>query len=593
MARKVAIDTETDSVNAFEAKVTHASFCLDDGKAIAFEWSNKKWRRRLISLMEDRNWTKVFHNAKYDLRVLGNAGILPAGRYYDTMIMSQLCIDSRKHGLKELTLLLLKESYTELGDLKKWMRKNKGKLHEAPPELVLPYAKKDARCTMGLFHFLWQILEQRRMLPMLYREMALMRSCIIPMETRGVHIDKPELIKMGKFAKKRAHSLTKSMREMVADSELNPNSFQQMGRYVFAEPKEVERIQKATGNKFKKANPSKETPTGFPSTDNYSLRRADTPLSKMLLEYRMYRDAYTKYLKGMLDCADENDVIHATFNQMGARTGRFSCSNPNLQNIPKHPEGKKFMHSIRKIFRARPGYTLLFSDYDQIEIKLAAHFSFQDYMLEAIEKGQDLHELSAKKYFGVSKKDREFKMMRTVAKTMNYAMLYGAGGYRLHRQLIEDAGINLPIPICHDYIQTYWETNHMIAQLKVALEKEIERTQGVRNTYGRYTGIPHGFEYTGINTLIQSTAADIIKDKMPICQDILRDSKSHLLIQVHDELIFEIHRDDLKLVPLLIEAMEERLRFSIPITCSASIGKNWLEKRAIPDRILALPKVAV
>jgi DNA polymerase-1 len=239
------------------------------------------------------------------------------------------------------------------------------------------------------------------------------------------------------------------------------------------------------------------------------------------------------------------------------------------------------MGKIRKIFRARPDHVLLFLDYDQIEIKLAAHFSGQEYMLDAIRDGKDLHGLSAEKYYGTTPKDATFKLMRSVAKRQNYAMLYGCQAYRLHVTLIEEAGIRIPIPICEQYVNAYWDANDKILDLKEKLEKEVERTQGVRNPYGRYVTIPVGFEYIVINALIQSTAGDIIKAKMLDCQDILDGSNSHMILMVHDELIFEIHREDLHLITPLKRAMEELDKFSIPITCSMKWGKNWLDKRAV------------
>lgn len=581
----IAVDTETNSLNAFVAKITHASWCYKDGNAKAINWNNRPQRKILIAMLEDPEWVKIFHNGKYDRRVLHNAGINIRGKSYDTMIMSQMTIDTYRHGLKQLTNLLLKENYNEQVELKRWCRQNKKKMWEAPDEIILPYALKDARCTMGLFIFLWGLIVKRKMRHILEREVELTTKCVIRMESRGIKLDRAHCTKLAKEALKHRDNRSEAMKRMVADPELNPNSFRQMGDYIFCKDiEERRRIYEETGNRLKVAKSKRQTPTGYPTTDNFALRQANTPLARLLIDYRLYKDAFKKYLYGMLKLADSNDIIHADFSQNGARTGRFSCSDPNLTNIPK--DSRTFMGKIRKIFIARPGYILLFQDFDQIEIKLAAHFSKQGYMLEAIRDNKDLHGIAATKYFGVKPRDDDFKLMRSVAKTQNYAMLYGAQAYRLHRTLMEEAGIHVSVTVCEGYIDAYWKTNYMIGRLRNNLQDEVSDTGGIRNPYGRFIIIPIGFEYIAINALIQSTAADIIKCKMLECQEILKDSRSYLVLMVHDELIFEIHRSDVHLIPLLKSAMEESSKFSIPITCSTKWGKNWLEKRKVPEKIL-------
>jgi len=589
----VAVDTETDSINPYEAKlkvISWKDYKEEKGHAVRFPTGNAT----ILDILLDRSILKIFHNQKYDRRVLHNAGVRLRGRTACTMVMSQMLIRSKKHGLKFLTKTLLREDYEEQDRLKKWMKKHKKTMPEAivqaPDGLIAHYAIKDAVSTMNLFLFLSILMKRYEMWPLFWKEMSLTNSCIIPMESRGMQLDVKECEAQRQECQAKAALALKGMRALVRNQDFNPRSTRQLGLYIFPDwdikehVKEHARIERETGRALQFSPIIKETPTGLASTDEYCLRRSKTRLADMVIEYRKAAIADKKYLGGFLNKRDSNDIIHTTFNQNGAITGRFSSDSPNLQNIPKG--GSSLLACVRRCLRARPGYVLVFLDYDQIEIKLAAHFSEQPYMLEILNRGGDLHEYTAKRYYGVDKSDSEYDKFRNAAKTQNYAMLYGCGARRLQEVFLQRVGLNLDYQTCRDYVSQYWITNDRIAALKDKLQEEIYDTGGIRNPFGRFMSIHIYDDYKAVNWLIQSTAGDVIKEKMPICKKILKGTDSHMILQVHDELGYEMRREDLPLVSQLKQAMEELTRFRVPLTCSASYGLNWKDKKDIPNKRL-------
>ena len=580
--KTIAIDTETTSVDARTARLVSISICLDNGKSTATIWGSDL-SKQIVKKIEDDKTLKVFHNAKFDIRVLRNAGVDVGNNIADTMIAAQLFIPSKRFGLKHLTRTILKEDYPEKDELDAWVKKNKKHMSEAPSELLLKYNRKDAVCTMKLWHFLYQLIQEHKSEEVFWREMNLMLTCVIPMEDRGLLLDVDRCMALYQQAGKLKRDLVKWMRKYTANPKLNPNSNAQIARYIFPGPDDLDelaRVKEETGVDIPTRMPIETTASGKAKVDEYCLKRARTKLAKAVLKYRKVRSAYDRYLCNFLEMKTENNVIHATFNQNGARTGRFSCQDPNLQNLPRRGK-KSILSQIRSVFIPRPGYIYVFFDYDQIEIRLAAALSGQDYMLDAIRGGKDLHEMSAQMYFNTKKNDPGFKQLRQIAKTQNYVMLYGAGAYKLHMTLLKEADIMVSVNKCAEYIDKYWQTNAKIRRYMYKLADEVYDNAGLRNPYGRFIPVEYYMRYKAGNTVIQSTAGDIIKAAMPRCMEILEGTHSHMVLMVHDELVFEIHKSETHLIPSLKDAMEEKEKFDVDITCSISWGKNWLDKQPL------------
>lgn len=587
--RIVAFDTETDSLNAYKAKLQIVSWCgLDLSPRVS---RVRDWKihgelgclEEAFVMLEDASVLKVFHNAKYDLRVLHNYGIKVRPPIADTMIMSQLVSPFKQHGLKFLTERILHEDYGEEIRLLRWERKNKRHRSFAPDRLLLPYAKKDALCTMRLFvHFVKQ-LETHDMLEVFEQEMELMTKCVLPMESYGIRLDVPECRKQLVECRNRSAKLIQRMRNYVCDKKFNPRSSRQIICYIFPSSlnekheEAHDRIWKVAKRRLKTAKPERYTAKGQISTDAIALRRSRTKLGKMIIAYRKLEKTIKTYLLNFLKMRDDNDIIHTSFNQTGALTGRFSSSNPNLQNIPKR--GASSLANVRRCFRARPKRVLVFIDYDQIEIRLAAHASGQQYMLDIINDGGDLHDVSVLNYYGIGDESPQFQKYREAAKRQNYAMLYRCGPARLQGIFYDELGLDVSLSKCQEYVRRYWEINNRILDLQHNLEEEVLAWGGIRNPYNRWVRVPKDETYKAINYLIQSTAGDIIKQAMPKCQSILRGRQSRMVLQVHDELIFDMVPEERFLIPDLVQAMEVLGKFDVPITCSASYGLNWKDKK--------------
>lgn len=589
--KAVAIDTEASSIDPYSAKLTHISWCTEKG-AYAVRVTPRRIEKLKRRFFERRDYIKVFHNAKYDLRVLRNAGIRVCGPVADTLVMSQLLMQRKAHGLKALTRDILRERYDEQDEIKKYLKKNKlsfGELMEnGPDELILPYARKDAASTLKLWFFFSTLMTKRFMWPVFRREMKLMESTVMRMEQRGMLLDFEECDRLQTEAKRRAAIMLRGMRRMLANPDFKPASPVQVARYVFPSTdedfEERQRVEQETGTLLPVRKPYKMSPGGKPCCDEFSLKRANTPLSRAIIKYKKFNAVDRKYIHGFLAKAKDG-VVHTSFNQNGARTGRFSADSPNLLNLPRSA-GDSLLSKVRGVFKARDGFVFLFLDYDQIELKLAAHFSGQQYMIDTILAGGDLHDETAKLFFHVKPSDPHFKRMRSIAKTMNFAMLYGCGPRKLSEILLTNAGVRISTAQCREHIDRYWEVNDRVGDLRRKLSDEIFETGGIRNPFGRFIPAYPDEDYKGCNLLIQSTAADILKSKMPLCSEILRGTKSYLILQVYDEMGFELHKTERHLIPLLRDTMEERLRFSVPITCSASWGYNWYAKKGISNKRL-------
>jgi DNA polymerase-1 len=523
----------------------------------------------LRELLEDASVRKTGQNAKYDMLMLRRCGVELRGLDFDTMVASYVLDPGRRsHGLDVLALEFLDHTMTSYSDL---CGKGKSALafDECPVECARDYSCEDADMTLRLRAVFEPQLASQQLTELFSRiEMPLV-GVLAEMEWRGVSID------LGWFAslKKRFQAERQGVERQIYDSagmEFNINSNQQLREILFG-----------------KLNlpVTKKTSTG-PSTDASVLKDlADEGhvLPSLLMEYRELSKLENTYLDTLpLLVNPSTKRIHTSFNQTVASTGRLSSSDPNLQNIPIRRELGK---DIRRGFVPREGWTFLAADYSQIELRLLAHLSSDPAFVQAFRSGGDIHKQSASIIFEVPL-EQVTGEMRSRAKTINFATIYGQGAHALSRQLgIDHAEAK-------DFIQKYFER---FSEIRKFLDSQVEfaREHGyVQTIFGRRRYIPElrernfsirAFgERTAANSPIQGSAADLIKIAMIRIEKLLQESRceSRMLLQVHDELVFEIAPGELDSAQELVRReMEGAAELAVPLVVDLGVGKNWLETK--------------
>ena len=385
------------------------------------------------------------------------------------------------------------------------------------------------------------------------------------MELRGIHLDAPSLASYETELK--AH-LAATMNETYAlvGHEFNIASPQQVGRVLYEE---------------RGLKPGKKTKRGF-STDSAVLEElaAQDPVPQKILEYRNLAKLLSTYVETLPDMTDEHGRIHTSFIQTGTATGRLSSRDPNLQNIPVREEAGR---RIRAAFTAAPGTVLISADYSQIELVVLAHLSGDPQLCAAFNEGTDVHKSTAALIYGIPATQVTPEMRRT-AKTINFGVMYGMGAFRLAREL------GIPMPRAKEFIEQYFAQYAGIEGFIENTIKKAEETGYVETLFGRRRPLlaitsankmeKNGAERVATNTPIQGTAADIVKKAMIAVDDALREhpTGARLLLQVHDELIFECPDDETTIadtIALVKERMEHAVRLDVPLRVSVEYGNSW------------------
>lgn len=378
------------------------------------------------------------------------------------------------------------------------------------------------------------------------------------MEDMGITVDRKQCKEFIEQVDTELFRIKKELTKLSGIPSFNPNSNPQVSKLIYS------------GNAFPTRFSNK---TGEASTDKIALLEIGTHEAKLILEYRTLGKAKSTYLKKF---ATSSGIIHPSFNTVGAITGRFSSSNPNLQNIPRPKES--FLGRVRSCFKPREGKLLFFVDYDQIEIRLGAHFSGDEKLRKAIRRKEDIHSRSCKNVFGITEQAKDWDLKRYIAKTLNFAMWYGAGPNTFKNTLLREAGITISIMEAVEYVEKYKAENPAMMNLFREIDNEVWEKEGITNPYGRYIKVPRSQSYIGVNYLIQSTAADVLKDAMLRVDKVIKGSRTNLILTIHDELVFELDKKDKELIPVIKETMEVLDLFSVPLTCSLSVGKDWGHK---------------
>lgn len=576
-AEILCFDTETQGSDPLKADIVGMSFSVEAGEA----WYIPLWPEQglpledltdsLQSLFGDEKRLKIAHNLKFDLQVLNRHGIEVKGPYFDTMLAAYLIDADQALKMDTLSQQYLGYEPISIDSLfeEKPKKKNVLDMANVPLEKITVYAAEDTDVTLRLYHCFKPMISEAELEYMAYKVEFPLIEVLSDMEEYGVELD-TEMLRS--FSETLSHDLEHIQQRIfeAAGEEFNLNSPKQLGPILF------EKLGLKPKGKVKK------TKTGQYSTNEQVL--ADLAMryeiADNLLTYRGLGKLKSTYVDALPKLVYEHDgKLHTSFNQAVANTGRLSSSNPNLQNIPIRTERGREM---RKAFVARDGHVLLAADYSQVELRIIAAISGDENMKEAFEKGEDIHARTAKEIFHLYSLDEVTADHRRKAKEVNFGIPYGVSAYGLAQRL------DIPNSEGKEMIDRYFNRfpkvkEYMNGQVAFAQEHGYVKTYFGRRRYLRDInsgGMNQGFaERNAINMPIQGTAADVIKLAMCDIFEWLKstDYQTKMVLQVHDELIFEVPESEVEEVqPQIIERME-KVDIGVPLKVEAGIGKNWLE----------------
>jgi len=574
-----ALDTETTSIYPTRARLVGLSFCLKPGEAFYVPLRHNYplapeqlpidyVLAEIKPILEDKNIKKIGQNIKYDYIVLKREGIKLQGISYDTMILSYLLEPNwGKHSLDKLAAYYFQEAKIPFESLV-GRGKNQTTIDQAPIEKVTEYACQDAHLALRLSEVLWPEIEKREM-ARLYEEIELpLIEVLAEMEIRGIKVDTGLLRSLSSELETQLRQLEKKIYEM-SGQEFNINSPQQLSQVLFYKlnlpPSKKTRITRGLST----------------ATDILEELAPLHPLAGAVLEYRQLAKIKSTYTDSLIELVNpETGRVHTSYNQATAATGRLSSSDPNLQNIPARGEmGKK----IRSAFIPEAGHLLLSADYAQIELRLLAHLSGDPLLCETFLSDRDIHTETAQRVFGPAAALFP-EEMRQRAKIINFSIIYGTSAFSLAKEL------ETSTTEAQKFIDLYFQEHQKV---KEYLDKAVELAQqkGYAQTiFGRKRPIPElksqdknifqAGRRMALNTPIQGSAADIIKLAMVnIYRAIKKQNlKSHMILQVHDELVFEVPEDEKEIMENLVKnSMENVCRLTIPLRVHLGWGKNWAE----------------
>ena len=578
-AELFAFDTETTGLDYMVADLVGVSFACEPGKAAyvpvahdyigAPEQLDRQWvLQQLQPLLEDPKQYKVGQNLKYDENILARYGIALQGMAFDTMLESSvLNSTATRHDMDSLAKTYLGLSTVSFEDIAgkgvKQLTFNQIDLEKAGP-----YAAEDADITLRLHQTLWPLLKEESRLKTVFNDIEMpLVDVISRIERNGALVDGTLL---GQQSREIGHRL----------KELEVQAHTEAGEpFNLSSPKQLQELL------FNKLGLPviKKTPKGQPSTAEEVLQELalDYPLPRLILEHRSLsklKSTYTDKLPQMINAATRR--IHTSYHQAGTATGRLSSSDPNLQNIPIRTEDGR---RVRQAFIAPEGSKLVAADYSQIELRIMAHLSGDKGLLDAFSRGLDIHKATAAEVFGVDLYEVSTEQRRS-AKAINFGLIYGMSAFGLARQL----GISRQS--AQEYIDLYFD-RYPGVQTYMEETKEKAREKGyVETLFGRRLHLPEinarngmrrqAAERTAINAPMQGTAADIIKRAMISVDQWLQSShlQARMIMQVHDELVFEVAEKDLKeLVAGVQKKMSEAASLKVPLLVDVGTGNNWDE----------------
>ncbi len=574
-----AFDTETTSLDYMQARVVGVSFAVEAGEAAYVplthddptggEQLDRDWvLEQLRPLLEDADTPLLGQNLKYDRNVLLNHGIALRGMAFDTMLESYV-LDSTasRHDMDSLALKYLNRKTTSYQDVAGKGAKQIG-FEQVPIATAGPYAAEDADITLRLHQVLWPKLEAEPKLAALFRDIEMpLIPVLSDMERTGVLVD--------------AEMLARQSEELAARmAEIEKEAFEVAGEpFNLGSPKQIQAIL------FDKLGLPvlKKTPKGAPSTAEEVLAELalDYPLPRLILDYRSLsklKSTYTDKLPRRID--PDTGRVHTSYHQAVASTGRLSSSDPNLQNIPvRTTEGRR----IRQAFIAPPRHKILAADYSQIELRIMAHLSGDEGLLRAFAQGEDIHRATAAEVFGVPLEAVDAEQRRS-AKAINFGLIYGMSAFGLARQL------GIPRQAAQEYVDLYFQRYPGVKAFMDRTRESAREKGYVETVFGRRLYLPEinhrngqrrqYAERTAINAPMQGTAADIIKKAMIETHRWIGETALDvtLIMQVHDELVFEVHENQVEAARTEIErCMTGVAALKVPLVVDTGVGGNWDE----------------
>jgi len=569
----VCFDTETTGTDPLLAELVGMSFAFDEGEAFYIPISsNREEAQRQVNFFkpffENENIEKVGQNLKYDMLELRNYGIEVKGKLFDTMIAHYLLNPELRHGMDYMAETFLKYKTIHIDELIGPKGKNQLNMRDIDPQIVCEYAAEDADITLKLKNVLEKKIHENNLDKLLYEVECPLIYVLADMEWTGVRLDLKALEELSKQLTEELSAIEHEIVQM-AGIDFNVNSPKQIGEILFDRMKIVEK--------------PKKTKTGQYSTNEEELEklRGKHPIIDKILEQRGIKKLLSTYIDAFPQLINpRSGKIHTSFNQTVAATGRLSSTNPNLQNIPVRDERGKEM---RKVFIPDEGCVFASSDYSQIELRIMAHLSADKNMVEAFMHDQDIHAATASKIYHVPIEEVTADMRRK-AKTANFGIIYGITPFGLSERL------SISRSEAKQLIDEYFET---FPDVKRYMDESIAtaRTKGyVETIFGRKRYLPdinsrnanvRGFaERNAINAPIQGSAADIIKVAMIKIHECFAKEKlkSKMILQVHDELDFNVVEEELDAVrKIVVEEMEHACNLIVPLKTDFGYGKNWLE----------------
>ncbi|WP_334019406.1 DNA polymerase I [Alteromonas sp. S015] len=579
-AELIAFDTETTSLNYMDAELVGVSFCIEEGEAayvpVAHDYpdapaqlSREFVLDALKSILESDTVIKVGQHIKYDKNVLANYDITLNGIGFDTMLESYvLNSTAQRHDMDSLALAYLGHKTIHFEEIAgkgaKQLTFNQISLEEAGP-----YAAEDADITLRLHNAIWTKLKDIPELKNLLIDVEVPLACVLSrMEQEGVLIDSQRLRQQSQDLATRIAELESEVHEEAGEP-FNLGSTKQL-QHVLFEKMSLPII--------------KKTPKGAPSTSEDVLQELalEYLLPKKIMEYRgltKLKNTYTDKLPKMIN--HRTGRVHTSYHQAVTATGRLSSTDPNLQNIPiRNEEGRR----VRQAFVPREGNKFVAADYSQIELRIMAHLSGDKGLLDAFAHGKDIHKATAAEVFGVPL-DEVTTEQRRSAKAINFGLIYGMSAFGLSKQL------NIPRNEAQKYMDLYFERYPGVLEYMDSTRESAKEKGYVETVFGRRLYLPDikasngarrkGAERAAINAPMQGTAADIIKMAMIKVDDWIRKNASDdvtMMMQVHDELVFEIKEDKVETYVSTITAlMESAATLNVPLVVEAGVGENWDE----------------
>ncbi|EMB49644.1 DNA polymerase I [Vibrio mimicus] len=577
-AELFAFDTETDSLDYMVANLVGMSFAVAEGEAaylpVAHDYLDapqqldRDWViAQLKPLLEDESKAKVGQNLKYDASVMARYGVELRGIRHDTMLQSYVYNSvGGKHDMDSLALRFLQHSCISFEQIA-GKGKNQITFNQIDLQEAAQYAAEDADVTLRLHQRISPLIEQDSKLAQVYREIEMPLVPVLSrIERTGVMIDDMLLSAQSQEIALRLDELEKKAYEL-AGQPFNLSSPKQLQTILFEQMK-LPVLQK--------------TPSGTPSTNEEVLQELalDYPLPKVLIEYRglaKLKSTYTDKLPKMIN--PSTGRVHTSYHQAVTATGRLSSTDPNLQNIPvRNEEGRR----IRQAFVAPHGWKIMAVDYSQIELRIMAHLSGDQALLDAFREGKDIHAATAAEIIGVPIKQVSSEQRRR-AKAVNFGLIYGMSAFGLAKQL------GIPRGEAQEYMDKYFERYPGVMQYMEDTRSRAAEMGYVETIFGRRLHLPEitsrngmrrkAAERAAINAPMQGTAADIIKKAMLLVDEWIQregDGRVKLLMQVHDELVFEVEESSLSEIESKVQQlMESAAELAVPLVAEAGHGDNW------------------